>query len=99
MGWLVRCTINSDLIVLNVLLHSTPKSLVDTSGKVFGQLAGRPKNDPKWDKILEGAMNAIREARGLLRFGRKQMSDRRGPFPTFAFGISYGGGQEVRLYH
>lgn len=72
----------------------TAKSLVDESSKAFGHCAARP-NDPGWDDVLEGAEKAIKNARRLLQFGRKQLSDRRGPFPTFAYGISYGGGQQV----
>lgn len=58
-------------------------------------MASRP-NDPAWSGVLKGAEKAIVEARRLLKFGKKQLKDRRGPFPTFAFGISYGGGQQVR---
>lgn len=46
---------------------------------------------------MDGAFAAIERANSRLVPGEKQQSDRRGPFVTFANGISYGGGQKVRF--
>ena len=72
------------------------KSLVDKSSRAFVHLAGRPTNDPTYEHALHKAEDAIIDASKELSFGPKQLSDRRGAFPTFAYGISYGGGQTVR---
>ena len=70
----------------------TSHALVDKNGRVFGLLAAMP-NDPTWQDTIRECIELLRAAREKLKFGNRQ--DRRGPFLTIAFGISYGGGQTV----
>lgn len=75
--------------------HSTPTVLTSKEGKVFGALPGRPVNDSTWDENNAGVVRALERAAQKLKFSSKR--DRRGTFRTIASGISYGGGQKVRL--
>ena len=72
---------------------STPHVLLDREKRVIGALAGQPK---LWTNILKDAWDALQEARSELASQIKKAKEhRRGEFPSFAYGLSFGGGQMV----
>lgn len=93
--------------VLTALSCSTTRPLVDKFKRIIGVLLGRPKNDPTWEvqvtKGLADAMDEVRrEGDAMGKKGawtKKQREDRRlgGQFITLTTGVSYGGGQRVRI--
>lgn len=72
---------------------STPYVLLDRENRVIGALAGQPK---VWANILKNAWAALQIAQSELTFEiEKAKGHRRGEFPSFAYGLSFGGGQMV----
>ncbi|KAM6494940.1 hypothetical protein JOM56_009563, partial [Amanita muscaria] len=69
-----------------------PHLILDREGLVVGALAGRPW-DMDWDGVHDAAYEALHSAASRLSYRRKEVTNRRGPFPTLAYGISFGGGQ------
>ncbi|KAM6491463.1 hypothetical protein JOM56_013032 [Amanita muscaria] len=61
-------------------------------GLVVGALAGRPW-DMDWDGVHDAAYEALHSAASRLSYRQKEVTNRRGSFPTLAYGISFGGGQ------
>ncbi|KAI0349137.1 hypothetical protein OH77DRAFT_1533394 [Trametes cingulata] len=66
----------------SMISHPGPCPLVDQKDRVFGVLAGRPRDEDAWGEIQ----------RQLLT-GGKHPEHRRGTYATVTAGISYGGGQ------
>lgn len=81
-------------------MHREPHVLLDAQGRVIGVLAGRPVDDPTWDKTVQEFAALVEETRQKIRTGagaRTTKSDRRGAhLHSVHWGISYGGGQKVR---
>lgn len=63
---------------------------------MFMVLVGQPQ-DTNWEHVNREVQEAFDEAREHFEFKPEQIDHRRGPFPAFAAGISYGGGQTVSL--
>ncbi|KAI0669308.1 hypothetical protein C8Q78DRAFT_977900, partial [Trametes maxima] len=68
----------------------------DNSGVVFMALVGKPKDREGWDGVNREVQEAFETARKSFSFKPEQEDHRRGSFPAFAVGISFGGGQVVR---
>lgn len=74
--------------------------LVDNDRNVIVILAGRP-DDPDWDAVVAEGVRVMEEVRragytkGVWKAG--DTSSRRGNFVAVASGVSFGGGQRVRL--
>lgn len=68
------------------------RPLADSDGRVFGVLAGMPK-DKGWAEVGAAAAKAIEEARLQVNIPPKLSNHCRGQFPALAVGISHGGGQ------
>ncbi|KAM6493338.1 hypothetical protein JOM56_011472 [Amanita muscaria] len=69
-----------------------PHLILDREGLVVGALAGRPW-DMDWDGVHDAAYEALHSAASRLSYRQKEVTNRRGSFPTLAYGISFGGGQ------
>ncbi|KAI0668120.1 hypothetical protein C8Q78DRAFT_942006, partial [Trametes maxima] len=67
--------------------------LLDKSDTVFAILVGKPKDVEAWEKVNRDVQEAFDLAREKLKLKPEQKDHRRGAFPAFAAGISYGGGQ------
>ena len=81
--------------------RSTSRKILDRKQRVIVALVGRP-SDPTWDQAVYDAaavMTEVQEA-GLEEdcFPDKFLSHRRGEFVAFPVGVSFGGGQKVRLH-
>ncbi|KAM6488797.1 hypothetical protein JOM56_015746, partial [Amanita muscaria] len=48
-----------------------------------------------WKKVHMGVFEVLKKAASRMTFPAKDKEHRRGTFPTFAHGISFGGGQEM----
>lgn len=68
--------------------------LLDTEGYVLGLLLGQPREG--WDQTHDAAFGLLKKEAAYFK-ARRSRKHRRGTFPSVAHGISYGGGQEVRL--
>ncbi|KAI0634444.1 hypothetical protein C8Q77DRAFT_1217593 [Trametes polyzona] len=68
--------------------------LVDAHDRVFMVLVGSPADEKGWSQVNMDVQAAFEEAREQYQFTAKQVDHRRGAFPAFAAGISYGGGQK-----
>ena len=75
------------------------RPLVDKEERVFGVVAGRPRDREGWDMVERDATQALREAREACSLSAQQSDHRRGRFPALAVGVSYGGGQRVWRAH
>lgn len=80
---------------LTCYLYSEPILLVDDDDRIIAVLAGRPIGDGTWEGVVREFDATMKVAHNELRFGKR--CDRRGNFRTIATGVSYGGGQTVRL--
>ncbi|KIL54700.1 hypothetical protein M378DRAFT_18641, partial [Amanita muscaria Koide BX008] len=69
-----------------------PHVILDKEGLVVGALAGQPR-DPDWHQVHNAAFEALGSAASRIRYHAKEVTNRRGSFPTVAYGISFGGGQ------
>ena len=72
-----------------------PTVITSADGRIFAALPGRPLNDATWEETTKGFVDTLATAERKLKFRSKR--DRRGWFKTIASGISYGGGQRVRV--
>ncbi|KAM6497899.1 hypothetical protein JOM56_005847, partial [Amanita muscaria] len=72
--------------------------ILDREGLVVGALAGRPW-DMDWDGVHDAAYEALHSAASRLSYRQKEVTNRRGSFPTLAYGISFGGGQTQGSNH
>ncbi|KAF9487450.1 hypothetical protein BDN71DRAFT_1491355 [Pleurotus eryngii] len=70
----------------------TPRPLIDTKGRIFAVLAGRPK-DLSFDSDCEAAYGAMASELQGFNLQEKEIRHRRGDFPAMATGVSYGNGQ------
>lgn len=68
--------------------------IVDGDGRIIAVCCGHP-NDSTWDATHQSAADAIDTSRSQLHCPPKHKMHRRGEFPAFAAGVSYGGGQKV----
>lgn len=83
-------------------IPSTPHSLVDKQGRILGMMAGRP-DDPNWmQHVADLAAQQLEEIRvegdAANAWSAKQRDARRGDFVSITTGVSYGGGQLVRIF-
>lgn len=85
----------------------TPVLIIDCEGRIVVILAGRP-NDDDWDESMERLQGVLANASESLDFGgynslpapsRGPAENRRGGYKTVAVGVSYGGGQRVRVWY
>src|SRR5882757_6682475 len=75
-------------------ISRTPQPLSDRSDHVIGAIAGQ-SHDPSRSDIEKDASQAIHHEGGKASFMGKRRNHRRGPFPTLAVVVSFGGGQKV----
>lgn len=80
------------------VLVRTTMPLLDCEDRVFAVLVGRPKSED-WSEVQRDIQTALDGAReGLRGSGSNEPpTHRRGVFTPLASGISYGGGQKVRV--
>ena len=74
--------------------------IVDAQDRIVSILVGRP-NDPEWPVVCEDAAIILEEVRkaGIASdaFPDEYLSHRRGDFVAIPAGVSFGGGQKVRM--
>lgn len=79
------------------LIHfnfSRAQALVDKNNLVFILKARTPKNG--WDRIVDGTEKALEAFASSINLEMASLhAHKRGDFPSFTFGNSHGGGQEV----
>ncbi|TFK64366.1 hypothetical protein BDN72DRAFT_774653, partial [Pluteus cervinus] len=77
-----------------------PHAILDANGRIVGALAGRPRNSG-WDDVLGNACEVLRNIRlvGDVAncFGPNDIDHRRGRFLAVPVGVSFGGGQKVKM--
>jgi hypothetical protein len=71
-----------------------PHLFLDREGIVIGALARQPKEE-SWGAVHDAAFKVLQSTGKKMKYNKKETSNRRGPFPTVAHGISFGGGQQV----
>ncbi|KAF7970990.1 hypothetical protein HWV62_22491 [Athelia sp. TMB] len=71
---------------------SSPAPICDSKGRVIAVCVAQPRS---WECVNRDAVAAIKAARKRLYFPKKSRRHRRGDFPALAYGVSYGGGQQV----
>jgi hypothetical protein len=71
----------------------SPIVFLDKEGRAIVVLAGCPRLD--WDNVVNGAADVLREAHPRCNFPPSE--HRRGKFAALATGISFGGGQKVKM--
>ena len=76
--------------------NSISMPIIDSERRVIAVCCANPV-DSNWSAVVQGATAAVEEARQALHVPPKDEQQRRGHFPAFAIGVSYGGGQRVRL--
>lgn len=83
-----------------LLIDSNPMLLVDDETNIVVILAGRP-DDPNWDSVIAEGVRVMEEVRRAGHRGGvwkpADVSGRRGDFVAVASGVSFGGGQRVRV--
>ncbi|KAI0043724.1 hypothetical protein FA95DRAFT_1498129 [Auriscalpium vulgare] len=72
---------------------STDHAILDSQNRVLVPMPGRPDNDPTWMDDSRKADTEMGEVCKSIKFTRKQLRSRRGRYPSFSIGYSYGGGQ------
>lgn len=70
---------------------STPRPILDSEGRIFAALAGRPE-DPTYLKACEEASELMLAARDKNMFERDELHHKRGDFPAVNVGIIHGNG-------
>ncbi|KAF4581777.1 hypothetical protein EYR40_002795 [Pleurotus pulmonarius] len=90
-GRTVEELLGEGFTLLNPLL-STPRPLVDSAGRVFAVLAGKP-HDASFDGACESLYKLMDHELSAFEMKEGQTRHRRGNFPAFAVGVSYGNGQ------
>ena len=63
---------------------------------MIGVCCGHP-DDTSWGNVHKSGAGAINTAREDMHFAKKDLRHRRADTPAGAVGVSYGGGQSVRL--
>nr|GAT56089.1 predicted protein [Mycena chlorophos] len=69
-----------------------PRPLVDSTGRVFGALAGQP-DDPSYAASAQRAFDAVLREGHAAKFPASEKKHRRGLFAAINVGVSYGQGQ------
>lgn len=74
--------------------------VLDKEGRIIAVLVGQPE-DPEWRVIVGDAAELMQEVERLGAsmdlFTEKSLHHRRGEFLAIPTGVSFGGGQTVRL--
>lgn len=71
---------------------SAPAPILDSRSRVVAIRAAQPRN---WESVNRDASATIKTMRKRAYFPKKSTRHRRGDFPALAYGVSYGGGQQV----
>ena len=79
------------------MLRRSRVPILDKRGRVLGMLAGQPADQGGWARLMEELQRLFEDARTQYRFKKSQRDHRRGVYDTITAGISYGGGQTVRV--
>lgn len=74
----------------------TPLAILDHQGRIVVMLAGRP-SDPGWDGVIEEATSLFMAAKAKFDAQGEDIEHRRGHFVALRCGVSFGGGQTVRI--
>lgn len=61
----------------------------------MGVLVGRPREN--WDEVHDDAVVALEWATKEMHFSDDELDHRRGKYGTVSHGLSFGGGQDVRI--
>jgi len=85
------CNLLKDKEIPNIE-PSHSKLLVDSQGRIYAVLAGRP-DDPTYTKAAEAAFQTLAEESSKANFVTKECNHKRGCFPAVSVGLSYGQGQ------
>lgn len=96
--WDGRCVVwvgvTAPLALLDVTARDrTCRPILDRNGIEFANLIGQPA----WGDLNAQLMKILETARSAYTFSKKDVENRRGEFPSVACGISFGGGQKVRV--
>ena|SRR5580704_9926511 len=84
--------LTQDKTSLTDVESSHSKQLVDSQGRIYAVLAGRP-DDPTYVKAAEETFQALAEEATKANFATKECNHKRGCFPAVSVGLSYGQGQ------
>lgn len=73
--------------------------LIDVERRVVGALAGQPRDVEDWRAVHDDAFSALKlAALNITNLkSSKKVKSRRGWHASIADGVSYGGGQQVRV--
>ncbi|KAF8328771.1 hypothetical protein F5887DRAFT_1082914 [Amanita rubescens] len=71
--------------------------ILDRNKTVIAVLLGQPRETPGWDKVHDEAVDCIKKTAVRMGLDEKTPHGRRGPYPSVAHGISYGGGQPASV--
>ncbi|KAI0309187.1 hypothetical protein OF83DRAFT_1179922 [Amylostereum chailletii] len=74
-------------------LFSKPLTLVDRNGYIMCAMHGSP-DDPTWDKACGRVCLKLVDLGQRFHFNETDSKHRRGEYPCFHAGVSYGGGQK-----
>jgi hypothetical protein len=75
----------------------TPHLLLDRENRVVGALAGRPLGATDWGAVHDSALGSLEAVSEQLNVCHKDTTHRRGSYVSVSHGLSFGGGQEVRV--
>jgi hypothetical protein len=80
--------------------HSRTRLILDNEERIVAALVGQPA-DPQWGATVDAAAGVMREGerRGaeMELFAEDTLHHRRGEFLAIPTGVSFGGGQMVRV--
>lgn len=76
------------------VISRTPRPVVDSAGRIFMVLAGRP-DYPSYVAAADTAADLLYHESRKADFSVSEAHHRRGNFPALATGVSYGQGQTM----
>jgi len=92
------CFLSPHLIFAEKLGRTT-HLLLDKRHCVISALVSWPHGAHDWGEVHDDTWGKLQSAAESLRFtANEEAGGRCGSFPTIAHGVSFGGGQEVRVY-
>jgi hypothetical protein len=76
-------------------MHRVTHLILDCNKTVIAVLLGQPREG--WDEVHDGAVRRIKKTAARMGLDETTPHGRRGPYPSVAHGISYGGGQPASV--
>ena len=90
----------SDFLTTLIARCSKTRLILDKKERIVAVLVGQP-DDPLWGGTVDAAAEVMREVErcgaGMDLFTEKTLHHRRGEFLAIPAGVSFGGGQTVRI--